>query len=397
MRELLGQLKEIDLKSIDFQGLKKIDLQGIDKKRLGTAAATLVIALGAGYYMQNGQSQSQAAGPVVQPQPVQTASVLPTPAVEAQAEEQVEAQAEASAPEADPLPQADEVDLAEDLPDPDPAVTPALVQPEPNAVAETLPEVAPQPEESFDLAALDLSPSAEPVVAEPAPLATDHCTPSLTGRVEDLAMMTLTVEAPCNANAEVEFSHEGLRFTEYLDEEGRVEVTVPALTRDAKVSAYLSETSAAHLELVIPEAAQYRRAALVWQGATGLQLHAFEEGADYGDEGHLWADHPGGLTRTMGGEGGFVTVLGSVAQGYAADIYTFPAYMMRSLSGPEMSIEAHILETTCNSEIEGVFLRANGKDLPREMPVRIAAPGCDSVGEYLVFSDMVQELTIALN
>ncbi|NRP13332.1 hypothetical protein XMM379_002693 [Aliiroseovarius sp. xm-m-379] len=32
MRELLGQLKEIDLKSIDFQGLKKIDLQGIDKK-----------------------------------------------------------------------------------------------------------------------------------------------------------------------------------------------------------------------------------------------------------------------------------------------------------------------------------------------------------------------------
>ncbi|UWP98414.1 hypothetical protein [Aliiroseovarius crassostreae] len=389
MRELLGQLKEIDLKSIDFQGLKKIDLQGIDKKRLGTAAATLVIALGAGYYMQNGQSQSQAAGPVVQPQPVQTASVLPTPAVEAQAE--------ASAPEADPLPQADEVDLAEDLPDPDPAVTPALVQPEPNAVAETLPEVAPQPEESFDLAALDLSPGAEPVVAEPAPLATDHCTPSLTGRVEDLAMMTLTVEAPCNANAEVEFSHEGLRFTEYLDEEGRVEVTVPALTRDAKVSAYLAETSAAHLELTVPEAAQYRRAALVWRGATGLQLHAFEEGADYGDEGHLWADHPGGLTRAMGGQGGFVTVLGSVAQGYAADIYTFPAYMMRSLSGPEMSIEAHILETTCNSEIEGVFLRANGKDHPREMPVRIAAPGCDSVGEYLVFSDMAQELTIALN
>ncbi|UWQ07832.1 hypothetical protein [Aliiroseovarius crassostreae] len=389
MRELLGQLKEIDLKSIDFQGLKKIDLQGIDKKRLGTAAATLVIALGAGYYMQNGQSQSQVAGPVAQPQPVQTASVLPTPAVEAQAE--------ASTPEADPLPQVEGVDLAEDLPDPAPAVTPALVQPEPSAVAETLAEVAPQPEESFDIAALDLSPSVEPVVAEPAPLATDHCTPSLTGRVEDLAMMTLTVEAPCNANAEVEFSHEGLRFTEYLDDDGRVEVTVPALTRDAKVSAYLAETSVAHLELTVPEAAQYRRAALVWQGATGLQLHAFEEGADYGDEGHLWADHPGGLTRAIGGQGGFVTVLGSVAQGYAADIYTFPAYMMRSLSGPEMSIEAHVLETTCNSEIEGVFLRANGKDHPREMPVRIAAPGCDSVGEYLVFSDMAQELTIALN
>ncbi|UWQ10936.1 hypothetical protein K3X41_13905 [Aliiroseovarius crassostreae] len=389
MRELLGQLKEIDLKSIDFQGLKKIDLQGIDKKRFGTAAATLVIALGAGYYMQNGQSQSQVAGPVAQPQPVQTASVLPTPAVEAQAE--------ASTPEADPLPQVEGVDLAEDLPDPDPAVTHAPVQPEPSAVAETLPEVAPQPEESFDIAALDLSPSAEPVVAEPAPLATDHCTPSLTGRVEDLAMMTLTVEAPCNANAEVEFSHEGLRFTEYLDDDGRVEVTVPALTRDAKVSAYLAETSVAHLELTVPEAAQYRRAALVWQGATGLQLHAFEEGADYGDEGHLWADHPGGLTRAIGGQGGFVTVLGSVAQGYAADIYTFPAYMMRSLSGPEMSIEAHVLETTCNSEIEGVFLRANGKDHPREMPVRIAAPGCDSVGEYLVFSDMAQELTIALN
>lgn len=374
MRDILGQLKAIDLKSID--------LQDINKKRLGTAAATLVIALGAGYYMQNGQLAPQgdvAAGGDAAPAMVQTASVLPSASV--------------VAPEED---DASNVDL-EDSADIPAVETAAEELVNPTVLADVAPEPATVPEEAFDLAALEVMPEPAEAPAPVAALQADKCTPILTGEAGDFATISVEISAPCHAETEVEFAHAGLRFTERLDAEGKVQLDLPAMLNDAEVTAYLNDDSTAQLAMTIPDADQYRRVALVWHGATGLQLHAFEEGADYGGIGHIWAEQPGDLTRVSAGQGGYATVLGSVAQGYAADIYTFPAYMMRSLSGPEISIEAQILETTCDSKIRGTYLRGNGKSQPKAFPVQIAAPGCDAVGEYLVLQNMPQDLRIALN
>ncbi|MDA5093024.1 hypothetical protein O2N63_02895 [Aliiroseovarius sp. KMU-50] len=390
MRNIVGQLKAIDLKSVD--------LKGIDKKRMGTAAVTLVVALGAGYYMQAGKPAASQGQPTVA-MPVQTASVMPV-----STDEPVEAAIAASPAEiagaADSTTLAEEaladVSMADEIPPANVVLEANVVQDE-VASAQALDPASEDvgTNEVFDLAALETTPPS-PVESNAAPLAENACEPVLTAVASDMAMMTVTISAPCHANATVEFAHEGLRFSERLDENGEVSQLVPALLPEAKVTAYLDDDSSAEVELTIPEASQYYRAALVWQGATGLQLHAFEEGADYGQEGHLWSEAPGNTARSKSGLGGYVTMLGTVAKGYAADVYTFPAYLMRSLTGPKLSIEAHVLENTCENNIEAVYLRADGSNAPTQMPVEIFAPGCDAIGEYLVLQDMPKALQIAL-
>lgn len=372
MRNIVEQLKAIDLKSID--------LQGIDKKRAGTAAATLAIALGTGYYMQSNQSDGLVT-PDVPIALVQTASVLPVASSVAEPADPV---AEQSTPVADAPAQAPAVEPAEEV-----------AAQAPLRAADPLSPPS-DPSDVIEIAALgDATPDVVPALTEPEPA--NNCTPSLAASPGDMAMINIVVTAPCHADAEVDFSHAGLRFTERLNGNGSGSFAVPALMKDAKIVARLSDGSFTEVDVVVPDATLYRRAALVWEGATGLQLHAFEEGASYGEAGHLWADVPGGSERVIQGQGGYVTMLGSVSRGYAADVYTYPATMMRSMSGPDISIEAQVLETTCADPVHGLFLRANGSSTPIEMDVSIAAPGCDAVGEYLVLQGLPQDLKIALN
>ncbi|MBT2131765.1 hypothetical protein [Aliiroseovarius lamellibrachiae] len=373
MRDIVERLKAIDLKSID--------LQGIDKKRAGTAVATLAIALGTGYYMQSGQPANVAPldAPVAQ---VQAASVLPGVTTE---------QAQPAAADAS---------LTVAVTDAPSVTAPVdaekLANEQSDLRASDPISAQPDPAEATKLAALgDVAPDIAPVLADAEPA--HNCSLSLAATPAKMAMITLDVAAPCSANAEVEFSHAGLRFTERLNENGNGSYVLPALMKDAKIVARLADGAFTEIDLTIPDAGLYRRAALVWEGATGLQLHAFEEGADYGGEGHIWAEAPGNADRITQGQGGFVTMLGSVSQGYAADIYTYPATMMRSMSGPEISIEAQVLETTCNVPVAGTFLRANGSTAPVESSVSISAPGCDAIGEFLVLQGLPQDLKIALN
>lgn len=404
MRDILGQLKSIDLKSINLKAidLKTVDIAGVDKKRVGTAVATLAIALGAGFYMQQ-EPGNTSVPQTLTPSPVQTASVLPTAAPETPTDvtpgqpASVDATVDLSvdgdmAPHASPAPAiATAPQITEDVTMEQPATT----QMADAALSE--PPVDLSAEESFDLAALDLVPVAPTRSSTEAPMASTQCAPTLTGSAGKMAMISLTVSAPCHANQEIEFSHEGLRFTERLDGQGWLSLDLPALASEAKIVAHLQDDTSSVIEVAVPDAVQYRRVALIWHGATGLQLYAFEEGADYGDTGHVWAEQPGDLSRVEAGIGGYTTMLGSVSSGYAAGIYSFPAYLMRSLSGPEITIEAQVMETTCGKALEATYLRTNGKKVTTQTPIEIASPGCDAVGEYLVLQDLPETMRLALN
>lgn len=404
MRDILGQLKSIDLKSIDLKAinLKSVDIAGVDKKRVGTAVATLAIALGAGFYMQKEPGNSSVPQTITAA-PVQTASVLPAVAPDTSIDVANEAPAGVEA--AVDLVVSDEIVSEASSAGPT-AIAPAIAeemmvdQPEVAQVADTIqpePAIDLSADEGIDLAALDLVPVAPIPSPTDTPMASNQCAPTLTGSAGKMAMISLSVSAPCHANQEIEFSHEGLRFTERLDGQGELFLDLPALARDAKITAHLEDDTNTTIEIAVPDAVQYRRVALVWHGATGLQLHAFEEGADYGDTGHVWAEQPGDLSRVEAGIGGYTTMLGSVSSGYAADVYSFPAYLMRSLSGPEVTIEAHVMETTCDKALEATFLRTNGKKVTTETPIEIASPGCDAVGEYLVLQNLPETMRLALN
>ncbi|WP_292019361.1 hypothetical protein [Maritimibacter sp. UBA3975] len=300
------------------------------------------------------------------------------------------------APQADvaPLPVKtadDEASFADLLPD-----EPRVAEPEDFRVAEVTRAAAddglPMPdlgEPIFDVSPADVTPT--PM----APQTTDACDPALDASAMVGAMIYIDLKASCDAGAEVEFNHAGLRFTETLDEAGKLSVMLPAMQSDAKVEVVIEgHATPIAANVTITDMADFDRVALVWQGGTGLQLHAMENGATYGEAGHIWAEEPGFPTRASDGDGGFITVLGSTMGGYAADVYTYPVSMP---AAPAVSIEAQVLETTCGGPILGEYLRSVSDGAPKVTQVGMIVPACDAVGEYLVLKNLPQDLTIARN
>lgn len=384
----------------------------VDKKRLYTAGATLVVALATGYVMQRGDSpaapqvaaaqmggSAQVSAPVAPAaKPAAEASVQPAALETASDDVAVEAGLNKTDPDA--------VIAALETPAP---AKPAQAESAPLETAEAAPaEVAPEPapvEEvtrtETDVAA-PLSPVADRLDAgEPAgladatnPASNAACAPSMSGIPTKGAMILLSFNAPCNAGEDVLFNHAGLRFSEELDPDGNLSIMVPALMSEAAVSAELEDGARIETFVEVPEAAEFDRVALVWEGGTGLQLHALENGASYGDDGHVSAENPRMPSGATGRQGGFLTVLGSSKAGFAADVYSYPS---RSMSEPDVSIEAQVLETTCGSEIKGEYLRSQKTAPPVQTDIGMMVPACETVGDYLVLKNLPQELKIARN
>jgi hypothetical protein len=402
-------------------------MAGVNRKRVYTAVAALLIAGAAGQFMQRGNTpklETAMAPPAAQPD-VAPASMPDDIAAVMMPEA---SNPGAIGPDAT-APAIDTAMLAE------PAATDAMLDDmsaviEPLAVVaanviDTLPDAAftevtraateplrtlampepiplPTPEAvvsaPLTLAAVDspeeLAPP--PMPAMPETLAT-ACDIQLSAELRPGALVFLSLEAPCNSGETVQFDHAGLKFSEQLDTQGGLVVLVPAMTESAIFSVAFEDGQHKSISTTVPDLADFERLALVWQGGTGLQLHALENGAFYGDAGHVWAESPSLPANAVSGQGGFVSVLGGSASGYAADVYTFPLSLMREGASPEVSIEAQVAETTCGTEIEGTILHANPGSAPDVSDLAMSVPGCDAVGEYLVLKNLPQHLRIAAN
>lgn len=410
--------------------------EGLDKKRVYTAVLALVVAGAAGHIMQRNAGESNApvtltasvpgtaaqvpAAPVVAAAGVAGSNVsvggassvasAPAPALAEVVPPQVAAPVD-EAPQVVPpqlasaenaaAPQEPEITLAE--------VTPTAVElPE---AASSVPEVtrsaaepilAIQPVASLsaqeDVPEVTLAEASEvtDTTAEPvAPL--PNCDLVFDAAAKPGAFVALSFSAPCNAGEDVNFTHAGLKFSEQLGPDGDLFLEVPALTEDAVFTAAMAGGQEATAEVIVPDIADFERVALMWKGATGLQLHALEGGAGYEDSGHVWAEAPGSQQALRAGEGGFVSVLGSTATGYAADIYSYPAALVNEGDEPVVSLEAQVMENTCGTEIDGQILRTNAGRAPNVQPLSMIVPGCDAVGEYLVLNNLPQDLTLARN
>ncbi|MBV7411029.1 hypothetical protein [Maritimibacter sp. DP1N21-5] len=368
----------------------------VDKKRVYTAAGALVVALAAGHVMQRTTGQPTVA--VNAPMEQASAEVPPAPAVANitgfGATEAVVAPAlVAEVNEVTPGILAEEAAVVAGGSTETEAETPvelAFVEPAPVADIEVMRADKMDALSGFEDEAVETLP---PAMGETEVTPDDTCDMAMTSVAVPGALVAVSLTAPCHAEATVEFSHDGLSFTEALDEDGALTVMIPALTSPAMINAQIGEDTLDSLATV-PDLTQFDRVALVWQGGTGLQLHALEDGAAYGEPGHVWAEAPRAPETATQGEGGFLTLLGSVAGGYAADIYTYPASLMIA---PSISIEAQVTEDTCGTMISGHYIRSTLTGTATEVDVGMVVPGCEAIGEYLVLKNLPEELTIARN
>lgn len=330
----------------------------MEKRRIMTAGATLVAAIAIGHLMQSGDATAQRFG--------RTSNVEKMPNV-AMKENQVATALVPSLPAEIPLP---------------PLAVPSV------------------PLFSTRLAALDNGFEA-PIQNDaltPNPLVT-ACDIQLNAEPNPGAMIGLTLAAPCQPNSSLMVRHSGLVFSGTTDSRGQYQVTFPAMHRVANVSVEFPSGQIATADTQVDSLVGYVRSALLWSGPNDLHIHALEFGADYGENGHVWAEEARNPEYGVLAKGGFLTRLGEKAglNPQFAEVYSFPADRVLKAGAIRLFVEAEVTEQGCGRDISGHSIEMDKHGNSSEVALKLAMPGCDAVGDYLVLKTLFQDLKIARN
>lgn len=259
----------------------------------------------------------------------------------------------------------------------------------PAALVPALPPQALAPE----LPAEDLAPppGAAGVVAEKQIV--DVCGAKVDLVPQPAAMIGIALSAPCHMSERVVVRHGGLAVTAKTSSVGSLFMTVPAMEILADVSVLFLNGDVAEAQIQIPDVLQYRRFAVQWLGDDAFQVHAFENGADYGAPGHVSAADPKQAAQGAQSKGGFLTLLGDdqVTLPMLAEVYTYPSDAAASV---EIVVEAAVTEKTCERELLGETLTSVG-GMAYVTELTTAMPDCDAVGDILVLKNLVPDMKIA--
>ena len=324
------------------------------KKNLKTAATTFSVALGIGFVMQYGDAVASR----FQPEDELTSPTVMTPEM----------------------------------------VIPSDVTAASSIAIPTIAMLLPD-DEVVELAALNttLSDVAAPEMEAPTALAEPDCSIAMIADTLPLAMVSLSLSAPCSPNAAVTIHHQGLMFSLLTDEAGALDAVVPAMAQDAFFISSFANGEGAVASAQVPELANVDRAALQWQGLNAVQLHAREFGADYGSEGHVWKAAAREVDFMNPEETGFLSSLGDnrVDNPLLVEVYTFPSGMGKRAGSVALTVEAEVTAENCGRDISAQSIQINPVFDTTAIDLTMTMPECDAIGEFLVLKNMFKDLTLA--
>lgn len=225
------------------------------------------------------------------------------------------------------------------------------------------------------------------------------CDVVLSAAEQRSAMVKLTLTAPCRGDERITVRHAGMVFSDTIDGLGSYSVRIPALEADAEFKVTFADGSAAETSLTVPMADTAERVVLQYNGKTGLQIHALEFGADYGESGHVWAGNTRDADLAMKAGGGYLSVLGDPAlpDAFMAQVYTLPADASARDGVVRLNVEAEVTEANCGHDVAGQTIQRQPDGEMRAVSLTLSMPGCDAVGEFLVLKNLLRDLKIASN
>lgn len=211
------------------------------------------------------------------------------------------------------------------------------------------------------------------------------------------AMVDLLLTAPCYAGERVVVTQRQLQFTEVLDEKGILQLTLPALKENTRISIDFKNGDRISTFATVDSTSSYDRVILQWTGPSELQIHAREFGAEYGTEGHVWAGAPRDHSVTSTGRKGFLTNLGKGPSDgiMRAEVYTFPADAQGIGEALVLTIETAVTEFNCGTEIHATTFEFLGGRQVASQNMRLDVPHCDAIGDVLVLNNLLRDLTVA--
>ena len=225
------------------------------------------------------------------------------------------------------------------------------------------------------------------------------CGAILTASAKEMAMISLALTAPCRGDQSITVAHAGMTFSGKINHLGTYTAEIPALLSEADFVVTFEDGAEAVAYADVPMADEVERVVLQYQGASGLQIHALEFGADYDEDGHVWmgaARDPETAARVGGG---YMTVLGLTDQidPLIAEIYTYPTNQDNREGVVRLNIEAEVTALNCETEATGQTIQSDASGLGTPVDLTVAMPDCTAIGEYLVLKNLLRDLKIASN
>lgn len=200
------------------------------------------------------------------------------------------------------------------------------------------------------------------------------------------AMIALDIMDPCRPDTHIEISHAGLTFDAQTDLMGLLTIDIPAFETPAFVTIRDAAGESQMAMAGLPDLADYVRVAIAWEGDLGLELHAFENDAAFGEPGHVWQEAPGDMTGMGMGDTGFLTILGDPAKGNARQlqIYTINRAQAADL---RLTVDIPIKAETCGRPLAAQALRLSESGTPESRPIALTMPGCEALGDFLMLQN----------
>lgn len=327
-------------------------------KEIATAAGTLGCAVGIGFVMQSSESAAQRYGNGT------TQTTIPAAKDISLSSAMLEVEAITLT--------AAEFDTSVDV---------LVPKPEPEVITVAAPQsVPPEPEETPTLAAI-----------EPA------CEMTANARPIAAAMVNVTLDAACFPNERLTVHHNGMIFTQITSDTGALDINMPALSREAVFVLAFTNGEGAVAQTTVEDLSDFNRVAVQWKGQSGFEIHAREYGADYGAKGHVWKGAPGDLIDAVTGQGGFMTRHGDLrsSEPLIAEVYSFPAVAAAQSGAVALSIETEVTADNCGLEIEAQSFQVSTDGKISSQNVTMSVPTCDSIGDFLVLNNLLQDLKVA--
>ncbi len=364
------------------------------KRRIALVTAIAAVAIGSGHLVQSSADKRQVAvveaenakKPKAVVQLAAGAAAAPETPKASKADDGAVLAAKPAVPVTPPIAVATYADaptyspivLASVLPQ-----SPASAEKEPAALP---PVIVAKPEPGI------VAPAMKPL-AEPAVEVADKCTISLDLMAEPLAMIGLSLVAPCHPNERIVMRHAGLAITGRTTATGSISTAMPALESAGTISVLFADGTKADATIDMPEVTALTRFVVQWQADDAFQVHAFENGAEYGQPGHVSAADTQAPNPIAPSRGGFLLVLGdsTVDLPLLAEVYTYPK---NTTVTPEVLVEAAVTATTCGRDLLGeTLVSTEGSVIATDLMV--AMPDCTAIGDFLVLKNVVPGMTLA--
>ncbi|MGV6849135.1 MAG: hypothetical protein ACWA5A_12240 [Marinibacterium sp.] len=220
------------------------------------------------------------------------------------------------------------------------------------------------------------------------------CAMTATVRPAGRAMVAVSVDVPCQPDADLIVHHAGLSFTARTDASGHVDTTVPAMSDPAVILITAGDRTGASVRQPVPDLDDWHRVALQWTGPAGFEIHAREYGADYDGSGHVWSGAPDNSSH-----GGFLVRLGQ-GSGRAArwlEVYSLPRGAGMDPGTVALSVETEVTMGNCGTEATAQIVERPAGQAAFSRDLVLQIPTCSAIGNYLVLNNLLDDLTIAAN